>query len=56
MNYFVEIQKLQVKYGNNPATEKCLSESLNLFSAFSQDVIDKLKEKAQNSPAKAVSR
>lgn len=50
MNYFIEIQKLLVKYGSNPETEKCLADSLNLFNSFSHDVIAKLKEKARSLP------
>lgn len=48
MNYAVEIQKLEVRYGTDPATKKCLSEALELFSHFSHDVITKLREKATN--------
>lgn len=46
MNYNIAINKLQVKYANNPATAECLRDSLNLFTSFSADVLAKLKEKA----------
>jgi hypothetical protein len=51
LNYFIEIQKLQLKYGSNPVTEKCLADSLSLFSNFSQDVIQKLSDKTANAEA-----
>ena len=48
MNYNIEINRLVVKYGNNPATKACLSESLSLFQSYSQDVIATLKRKAND--------
>ena len=52
MNYNIEINKLLVKYGNKPETKDCLNDSLNLFSCFSQDVIQKLKQKALNATSR----
>lgn len=48
MNYSQEINRLNQKYGKNPATQKCLEECLTAWHSFARstvETIERSKEK-----------
>lgn len=49
MNYHVEIKRLQQRYGTNPETKQCLQDTLHIFRAYTDEILEmftKAKTKA----------